>query len=321
MHQHVSTGRGRGCTVVRRAFTLVELLVVIGIIALLIGILLPTLSSARQAANSLVCMSNMRQFGMGQAFYINDNNGFLPIGTFDGVLNGWSGDVRDPEKGTDWTVLLANAMGQAGVNWEDQEASRNGTRGIFADLDTVEADGMTVTTADGAGGEAAFVHFSTHPRVMPNIDEWSGPDVGPTGWVTNLKPYKITQIPNATEIITIFDGAQIGENGFNASPQAYRLDADRFWYDHFMKQHLAEAAGIDMNSPVIVGNNTDAQTWGGGNGGNPRFRHKGNESGNFLFADGHVEPLRYLGPGDSGQGESQLLRRNIIVPAIDRPNQ
>ncbi len=63
---------------VRRAFTLIELLVVIAIVAVLIGILLPTLGQARLSARSLVCLSKLKTIGAGVSLYFNDFRDTLP---------------------------------------------------------------------------------------------------------------------------------------------------------------------------------------------------------------------------------------------------
>lgn len=69
----------------RRAFTLVELLVVIGIIALLISILMPVLSKAKQQANAVACSSQMRQVFLAMIQYAGDNRDHLPIAPWIGV--------------------------------------------------------------------------------------------------------------------------------------------------------------------------------------------------------------------------------------------
>lgn len=69
----------------RRAFTLVELLVVIGIVALLIALLLPALSTARENAKSLACLSNLRQLATAAQLYCDRYHGSYPIAYYDEV--------------------------------------------------------------------------------------------------------------------------------------------------------------------------------------------------------------------------------------------
>ena len=61
-----------------KAFTLIELLVVVSIIALLVSILLPALSKAREQTKRTVCAANLRQIGMMLEYYCEDNRGFYP---------------------------------------------------------------------------------------------------------------------------------------------------------------------------------------------------------------------------------------------------
>ena len=63
-----------------RAFTLVELLVVVAIIGLLVAILVPSLSNARARSRRVVCLANQRQIGMAIYTYAENNDGFIPYG-------------------------------------------------------------------------------------------------------------------------------------------------------------------------------------------------------------------------------------------------
>src|SRR5580704_4376273 len=88
----------------RKAFTLVELLVVIGIIAVLVGILLPALSRAREQANTTQCLSNLRQIGTAIQNYASDYQAYLVPGRYDSPSYPAS-SVAELEN---WCTILVN---------------------------------------------------------------------------------------------------------------------------------------------------------------------------------------------------------------------
>jgi len=63
----------------RRAFTLIELLVVIAVIAILMAILMPSLLRVKEQAREMACRSNLRQYGLSQAMYLDDFDGRYPV--------------------------------------------------------------------------------------------------------------------------------------------------------------------------------------------------------------------------------------------------
>src|SRR5688572_29715074 len=217
-----------------RAFTLVELLVVIGIISMLISILLPVIGRAREQARGVQCMSNLRQIGTAALLYSHDNKGIvLPMGYTTGINDNInmrpvilvSGrylhktGITDPNDGrvvTNTPFFCPSAReDQPAVGYDlyptkidDPQAARAWRSVSTAPLEP----GLVVDCAYGVNATTQYFDICKFPvrRYPGNL---------PNGKYVDTRMTKLTQIRRASETAWIFDG-QYG----NVMNNVYRLN-------------------------------------------------------------------------------------------------
>jgi type II secretory pathway pseudopilin PulG len=293
---------------------LVELLVVIGIIALLISVLLPALNRARQAANLVDCQARLRQVGQALTIYTTSNKGLLPWGVIDHGGN-WT-DAVLPNPGNKeqfwwWPFTLSEIMNK---NLLDSNAS-SPTYGQVINLSPVFRDRDTIQ-----GFDFRWVnHYVCNRRLMYEVSNSTGGDPRFSVSAKDLTQRKVTSVKNGTHTFVIWDAPQIADWLYNAYPAAESIDAWGWDNNGLVYDRPGSVVALDRaiepgqlgNSGITRGQtnqknyNYDPPTAFGGDGwtSHLRFRHMNNTTLAALCLDGHVE-TRKVG---------EVLRRDIYT--------
>ena len=338
----------------RRGFTLVELLVVIGIIALLISILLPTLNSARDRAKTVACSSNIRQIGVAFIGYANDFNGSLPYGFYQTGDSRFGGPAITPPVYQEWTHVISGYLNTGRANSYDLPFTFQGVR--VTDPDDNYSPVLYCPSVDPLFSDLQG-HYYTNMTLMPNL-VWDVAQKG--GTRGSHPPMKLSQtyadnalawegvnykfLDSTTNRATgiryypgpSFTGIDYGlmeARPYNEYHNLYRNDQPE--HPFAVGEPL-----LTIEEPVMINPRdtslflTGATTETGNSdiaitgtsffpalSGSPIFRHNSETVCNVVFADGSVRALRWFPNVEHAAGDvvTSEMTRQMLRPKFPSP--
>lgn len=302
-------------------FTLVELLVVIGIIAVLIGILLPTLSRARDSAATVTCAKTMQQLGVVLNMYALDFGGSMPYARY--RINNAGPSLRGIDSGQD------NAGNRATIVWWSaiRKYMKSGGKGNWDNATSSQSERFMSAFSCSLGlNRDAGCDFGANPMVMPDglwegygiysMAEWS-PMSAASQRVRVKRPAIVKQL--APDLALLWDATEIPPLYNTQYTCSFGVDGGRLAFGH-LYPNLRFRGGPDSRTPD-VGDHTYIQPGPNADAGatedsayddaNIRWRHRKNTSANFLMGDWSVRTMRITTDYGLPTVRGEVTRLNI----------
>lgn len=272
----------------REGFTLIELLVVIAIIAILAALLLPVMAKAKARAQEVGCLNNLKQWGLAQSMYVDDNNQVFPFPRYEPTYP--AGFNTDDTANPDWTDIYSYYHSGYGNDvWFNALPSYVGSqpmyqwallnnRGLFQN---VSASGQTIFICPTAFAQGI------NPIDIPQAHGWMSSGQRPLfSYGMNSKatadesqafpydlPCKVSMVKNPSAFVLFSDTRNIStETPYYAEP------SDQY----------PSGNSVELGTPQSY---------------TTRFSCRHNLGGNITFSDGHSAYFKYgyvVSDGTSG---------------------
>jgi prepilin-type N-terminal cleavage/methylation domain-containing protein/prepilin-type processing-associated H-X9-DG protein len=275
----------------RKGFTLVELLVVIGIIAVLIGILMPALNNARRQARSVQCLSNLRSLGQAYSMYANAYKGFWPVVLHDaGAVTGTVQGVPLPA-GTQlrWIVRLSEFVANIPPSGVAPESDLTRAKTYLDQLRAASALWGCPEWAKQSGDEVIVtgdeVRTGFGMQYWPQAPSYMGATATDlVNWAfiqgtTAGKYYKATQWTKPTDRLIVADSPNHVLTLTTAVRAPGAMNSSRTWWPY----PASLAFGAD---DFQIDSTRHAKP-----GASKMSSYKSGRYANALFCDGHASPV------------------------------
>jgi prepilin-type N-terminal cleavage/methylation domain-containing protein/prepilin-type processing-associated H-X9-DG protein len=281
-----------------QGFTLVELLIVIGVIGVLIALLLPALAGARKDANQIACAANLRSIAQGLGIYENDNNGLIPSSySYSGQTITAGTETYTASINVHWSSFLYNTASIPNNAFLCPELEQGGLPPTNTQPQNLQP-GQVVETPGAIDDQAPHVAYTLNEALSPRNKFV----LGFQGAVRVYQFVHASSIPNSSGTILATEWAQTaarfsaGAGSSNFYCYSHRpvhgfvgLDGtlDMYLLSPSVGYRRVTAADLDPD-PASATTSSTRLDWVGHNHGH-RGGYPDQGRTNFLYLDGHVE--------------------------------